>query len=195
MTGISVEIIAENLRRLVAIDEREKGRGGAKLARLTGWSPARCVRVLKGRDSRLTAQDLWDLAQVFGISVSDLIRPSPHRLTSERAPEMRRARELKRKDTGDLEEWEAAQCLAFGRELARAFWNSNDPKSWSVLLDAEFSLRETHTFWTGRHLLFAARAALADLAEVVESRYPLRDRFPLKELMEPTAMIHMSTGR
>ncbi len=179
------EIVAANVRYYVALDSSEKGRGGAKLARMMGWKPDRCRAIMSGRAYRATTMDeIAAMAERFHISVVDLCRPR-----SELSAGLPSAATASSR-ASQTESWKVEQCRAFGSDLARALWESaGDGAQIGLLLDSEFHVRATHEFWDKDKQLFAARWALKYLADAIGTRFPVRDRFPYRERLPFRALI------
>ncbi len=84
---------------------------------------------------------------------------------------------------------EDEQTRALGRRIAASLWVGCDDPDFIVLAIDQNIFRDDNRFWTSNRKQLALMWALHDLAYTIGRRYPIRDPFILKPVMEPDKII------
>lgn len=91
--------------------------------------------------------------------------------------------------TGVVQPDEDEQTRAVGRRIAASLWAGCDDPDFIVLAIDQNMFRDDNRFWTPVRKQLALMWALHDLAYTVGRRYPIRDQFILKPVMESDKII------
>lgn len=81
------------------------------------------------------------------------------------------------------------QVEAVGRQIAASLWAGCDDRDFIELAIDQNMFRENNAFWTPRRKQLALMFALRDLAYTIGRRYPIRDQFILKPVLDPERII------
>lgn len=104
-----------------------------------------------------------------------------------RPPQPRTPRPRSPRD--DTPEWKMAQIEALGRSIAIALWEGCDDSDYMTMLLNQTLRERENEIWSSGAIASAAGNALRDLAEAIHLRMPIRDKFPMRELMAPNEII------
>lgn len=91
--------------------------------------------------------------------------------------------------TGAVEPDEDEQTRAVGRRIAASLWVGCDDPDFIVLAIDQNMFRDDNRFWTPTRKQLALMWALHDLAYTIGRRYPIRDPFILKPVMESDKIV------
>lgn len=91
--------------------------------------------------------------------------------------------------TGVIEPDEDEQTRAVGRRIAASLWVGCDDPDFIVLAIDQNMFRDDNRFWTPNRKQLALMWALHDLAYTIGRRYPIRDPFILKPVIEPSEIV------
>ncbi len=84
---------------------------------------------------------------------------------------------------------EDEQTQAVGRRIAASLWVGCDDPDFIVLAIDQNMFRDDNRFWTPSRKQLALMWALHDLAYTIGRRYPIRDPFILKPVIEPSEIV------
>lgn len=121
-----------------------------------------------------------DVTSVFAVA-QERAEGSPQGFVSEK---LSRSRSHPADDVDD-----SGQVEAVGRQIAASLWAGCDDLDFIVLAIDQNMFRDDSRFWTARRKQLALMFALHDLAYTIGQRYPIRDRFTLKPVMDPEKII------
>lgn len=167
---------------LVAILRAEMDRQGMMqkdLAAAAGMTQPQVSVRLSGRGSSIPVEQVARMCGALGLDPGATFEEA-----AKRASETKAHPEAPRTAGGARQ-----QIDALGRQLAEAMWNGCDDWEFVTFAIDHMMDREDVTFWDPRKKQLALMVALADLAYVISRRYPVRDGFLLKPVMNPGEII------
>ncbi|WP_341957483.1 helix-turn-helix transcriptional regulator [Microbacterium sp. LWH13-1.2] len=121
-----------------------------------------------------------DATRVFG-EASERAEKSPLKAQAGDVEAVAYKRPPSLDDTGQVE--------AVGRQIAASLWAGCDDRDFIELAIDQIMFRENNSFWSPRRKQLALMFALSDLAYTIGRRYPIRDQFTLKPVLDPERII------
>ncbi|QNA92691.1 hypothetical protein G4G29_10465 [Microbacterium sp. Se63.02b] len=146
------------------------------LASAAGMSQAQVSVRLKPMGPSIPIDQVVRMCGALGLDVPSVFREAEERAKS--CP-----------TTGVVEPDEDEQTRAVGRRIAASLWVGADDPDFIVLAIDQNMFRDDNRFWTPVRKQLALMWALHDLAYTIGRRYPIRDPFILKPVLESDKII------
>ena len=146
------------------------------LASAAGMSEAQVSVRLRPTGPSIPVDQVVRMCGALGLDVSSVFNEAEQRARS--CP-----------TTGMVKPDEGERTRAVGRRIAASLWVGCDDPDFIVLAIDQNMFRDDNRFWTSYRKQLALMWALHDLSYTIGRRYPIRDPFILKPVMESDKII------
>jgi transcriptional regulator with XRE-family HTH domain len=149
------------------------------LAAAAGMTQPQVSRRLSGMGGSIPLDQLDRMCKALGMDTAATFEEATRRAD---APSLDPATNVRMGTDAD-------QIDALGRHLAEVMWNSADDSDFTNFAIDHIMDREDTTFWDARKKQLVLMVALTELAYAVGRRYPIRDKFILKQKLSPEEIV------
>ncbi len=165
--------VADRIRR----ELKSRGLFQKDVAESAGMTQPQVSRMLSPYGPSIRADHLESVCRVLKLDPAQVISEAAHQASEFQSE----PQERKGSDSDQVD--------ALGRQLAEVMWNGADDYEFIMFAIDHIMDREDTRFWDSRKKQLVLMTALVELSYVIGRRYPVRDQFLLKRLMEPEEIV------